>query len=141
MPLRPFSSALRGRLSRFFSRGRLAFGWRPRGDLHRRSLGLREVPQDVIEASRAFGATRWQTLIGVELPLALPSIMAGVNQTVLMCLSLVVVAALIDAKGLGYDVLEALQYAAKGQGLLAGFAILFCAIVIDRLVQGRSRKR
>ena len=105
------------------------------------ALGLREVPQDVIEASRAFGATRWQTLIGVELPLALPSIMAGVNQTVLMCLSLVVIAALIDAKGLGYDVLEALQYAAKGQGLLAGFAILFCAIVIDRLVQGRLRKR
>lgn len=95
----------------------------------------------MIEASRAFGATRWQTLIGVELPLALPSIMAGVNQTVLMCLSLVVVAALIDAKGLGYAVLEALQYAAKGQGLLAGFAILFCAIVINRLVQGRLRKR
>ena len=53
-----------------------------------------------------------------------------------MCLSLVVIAALIDAKGLGYDVLEALQYAAKGQGILAGIAILFCAIVIDRVIQG-----
>ena len=62
--------------------------------------------------------------------------MAGVNQTILMCLSMVVIAALIDAKGLGYDVLVALQYAAKGQGILAGVAILFCAIVIDR---GHSR--
>ena len=80
------------------------------------ALGLREVPKDAIEASRAFGATRWQTLTGVEMPLALPSIMTGINQTILMCLSLVVIAALIDAKGLGYDILAALQYAAKGTG-------------------------
>ncbi len=104
------------------------------------TLGLREVPKDVIEASRAFGATHWQTLTGVEMPLALPSIMTGINQTILMCLSLVVIAALIDAKGLGYDILVALQYAAKGQGILAGFAILFCAVVIDRLVQGGIKR-
>lgn len=104
------------------------------------TLGLREVPKDVIEASRAFGATHWQTLTGVEIPLALPSIMTGINQTILMCLSLVVIAALIDAKGLGYDILVALQYAAKGQGILAGFAILFCAVVIDRLVQGGIKR-
>ena len=103
------------------------------------ALGLREVPKDVIEASRAFGATRWQTLTGVEIPLALPSIMTGINQTILMCLSLVVIASLIGAQGLGYNILAALQYAAKGQGILAGFAILFCAVVIDRLVQGRFR--
>ncbi len=104
------------------------------------ALGLREVPKEVIEAARAFGATGRQILVGVEIPLAAPSIMTGVNQTILMCLSLVVIAALIDAKGLGYDVLEALQYAAKGQGILAGFAILFCAIVIDRMVQGGFRR-
>ncbi len=103
------------------------------------TLGLRQVPRDVVEAARAFGATNAQILRNVEIPLATPSIMAGVNQTILMCLSMVVIAALIDAKGLGYDVLEALQYAAKGQGILAGVAILFCAIVIDRVIQGKFK--
>ncbi|MCY4148638.1 MAG: proline/glycine betaine ABC transporter permease [Gammaproteobacteria bacterium] len=103
------------------------------------ALGIREVPKDVVEAARAFGATDMQILRGIEVPLATPSIMAGVNQTIMMCLSLVVIAALIDAKGLGYDVLVALQYAAKGQGILAGIAILFCAIIIDRVVQGRFK--
>ena len=104
------------------------------------NLGLRQVPQDVKEAARAFGATKWQLLVGVETPLAMPSIMQGVNQTILFCLSAVVIASLIGAKGLGYDVLVALQYAAKGQGVLAGLAILFCAMVIDRIVQGAFRK-
>ncbi len=103
------------------------------------TLGLRQVPRDVVEAARAFGATNAQILRNVEIPLATPSIMAGINQTILMCLSMVVIAALIDAKGLGYDVLEALQYAAKGQGILAGVAILFCAIVIDRVIQGKFK--
>ena len=103
------------------------------------TLGLRQVPKDVVEAARAFGATNAQILRNIEIPLATPSIMAGVNQTILMCLSMVVIAALIDAKGLGYDVLVALQYAAKGQGILAGVAILFCAIVIDRVIQGRFK--
>ena len=105
------------------------------------TLGLRLVPRDVVEAARAFGASKRQILLDVELPLAVPSIMAGVNQTILMCLSLVVIAALIDAKGLGYEVLVALQYAAKGSGILAGIAILFCAIVIDRIVQGKFNIR
>lgn len=74
----------------------------------------------------------------VELPLAMPSMMAGINQTILMCLSMVVIASLIGAKGLGEDVLVALQFAAKGQGVLAGLAILFCAMILDRLVQGKS---
>ena len=84
--------------------------------------------------------TRWFLLTRVDLPLARPSIMAGVNQTILMCLSMVVIASLIGAKGLGEDVLNALQYAAVGQGLLAGLAILLCAIVIDRVVQGNFGK-
>jgi ABC-type proline/glycine betaine transport system, permease component len=76
----------------------------------------------------------------VDLPLALPSIMTGINQTILMCLSMVVIASLIGAQGLGSVVLESLQYAAKGQGLLAGLAILVCAMVVDRIVQGSFRK-
>ena len=104
------------------------------------NLGLRQVPHDVKEAALAFGATKWQILRDVETPIAKPSIMAGINQTILFCLSAVVIASLIGAKGLGYDVLVALQYAAKGQGVLAGLAILVCAMVIDRIVQGSFRK-
>ncbi|WP_210239428.1 MULTISPECIES: ABC transporter permease subunit [unclassified Mesorhizobium] len=103
------------------------------------ALGLQGVPPAIREAAQAYGATRWFLLTRVDLPLAMPSIMAGINQTILMCLSMVVIASLIGAKGLGEDVLNALQYAAVGQGLLAGFAILLCAMVIDRIVQGRAR--
>lgn len=101
------------------------------------ALGIQGVPADVREAALAYGATEWFLLTRVDLPLAMPSIMTGINQTILMCLSMVVIASLIGAKGLGEDVLNALQYAAVGQGLLAGLAILVCAMVIDRIVQGR----
>ncbi len=101
------------------------------------ALGIASVPASVREAAVAFGASRTFILFRVDLPTAAPSIMAGVSQTILMCLSMVVIAALIGAKGLGEDVLHALQYAAQGQGLLAGIAILLCAIVLDRVVQGR----
>ena len=105
------------------------------------ALGMRGVPEATKEAAVAFGATRWMLLKEVELPLAMPSIMTGINQTILMCLSMVVIASLIGAKGLGQDVLIALQYAAKGQGMLAGLAILFCAMVIDRIIQGHYKKK
>ena len=104
------------------------------------ALGMRGVPESIKEASVAFGASRWQLLKDVELPLALPSIMAGVNQTILMCLSMVVIISLIGGGGLGREILEALQYAAKGPGLLGGFAILFVAMVIDRIVQGAFKR-
>ena len=104
------------------------------------ALGIRGVPESTKEAAIAFGCTRWTLLKDVELPLAMPSIMTGVNQTILMCLSMVVIASLIGAKGLGQDVLIALQYAAKGQGMLAGLAILFCAMVIDRIIQGHYKR-
>jgi glycine betaine/proline transport system permease protein len=71
-----------------------------------------------------------------DLPLARPSIRAGVNQTIMQSVAMVVVAPLVGAKGLGEDVLEVLQYANLGQGILAGFAILFCAMILDRIVQG-----
>lgn len=100
------------------------------------ALGMRQVPESTKEAARAFGCSKAMLLRDVEIPLAMPSIMAGINQTILMCLSMVVIASLIGAGGLGKNVLEALQYAAKGQGIVAGLAILFCAMVIDRIVQG-----
>ncbi len=102
------------------------------------ALGMQGVPHTVREAATAFGASKQFLLLRVDLPLALPSIMAGINQTILMCLSMVVIASLIGAKGLGEDVLEALQYAAQGQGIVAGLAILFCAMVLDRIVQGKN---
>ncbi len=104
------------------------------------ALGMRGVPETIKEAATAFGASRWQLLKDVELPLALPSIMTGVNQTILMCLSMVVIISLIGGGGLGKVILEALQFAAKGPGLLGGFAILFVAMVIDRIVQGAFRR-
>ncbi|WP_372740863.1 ABC transporter permease [Neptunomonas sp.] len=100
------------------------------------ALGIKQVPESIVEGALAFGCTRRKLLLDVEIPLAMPNIMAGVNQTILMCLSMVVIASLIGAEGLGTDVLQALQFAAKGQGLLAGLAILFCAMIIDRIVQG-----
>ncbi len=102
-------------------------------------LGLRSVPESVREAAMAFGASRKYLLWKVDLPLAMPSIMAGINQTILLSLAMVVIASLIGAKGLGEDVLEALQYASEGQGILAGFAILFCAMILDRIIQGKRR--
>ena len=104
------------------------------------ALGVMQVDRHVKEAAYAFGASKTQVLTGVELPLATPSIMTGVNQTILLCLAMVVIAALIGAKGLGQDVVVALQYIAKGEGILAGLAILFCAMLLDRLVQGRFRR-
>ena len=99
-------------------------------------LGLRGVPESIREAAIAYGASKWYLLRKVDLPLAAPSILAGVNQTIMLSLAMVVVASLIGAKGLGEVVLEALQYASVGQGILAGFAILFCAMILDRVVQG-----
>lgn len=100
-------------------------------------LGIQQVPQAVREAATAFGATPAYLLFKVDLPLAARTIMAGVNQTILLSLAMVVVASLIGAKGLGEDVLEALQYASEGQGILAGLAILFCALILDRIVAGK----
>jgi glycine betaine/proline transport system permease protein len=102
-------------------------------------LGLRGVPESVREAAISFGANKWYLLTRVDLPLAAPSIRAGINQTIMLSLAMVVVASLIGAKGLGEDVLEALQYANVGQGILAGFAILFCAMILDRIVQGQRK--
>ena len=103
-------------------------------------LGMRGVPESIREAAIAYGASKWYLLTRVDLPLAAPSIFAGINQTIMLSLAMVVVASLIGAKGLGEDVLEALQYANVGQGILAGFAILFCAMILNRIIQGEQKK-
>ncbi|WP_337047765.1 proline/glycine betaine ABC transporter permease [Serratia liquefaciens] len=98
-------------------------------------LGIRQVDKEVMESVTAFGANRWQKLFGVQLPLALPSIIAGINQTTMMSLSMVVVASMIGARGLGEDVLVGIQTLNVGLGLEAGLAIVILAVVIDRITQ------
>ncbi|MCP8467066.1 ABC transporter permease subunit [Pseudomonas sp. ZM23] len=104
-------------------------------------LGLRQVDPSVREAARCLGATRWQRLRRIEVPLALPSIMAGLNQTVMMSLSMVVVASMIGARGLGEDVLVGIQTLDVGRGVEAGLAIVALAVVIDRVTQGYGARR
>ncbi len=104
-------------------------------------LGIRQVDREVMEAVNAFGANPWQQLFGVQLPLALPSIMAGVNQTTMMSLSMVVIASMIGARGLGEDVLVGIQTLNVGRGLEAGLAIVVLAVVIDRITQAYGRPR
>ncbi|MFU8888139.1 MAG: ABC transporter permease [Trueperaceae bacterium] len=106
-------------------------------------LGIRQVPDDVIEAAEAFGSSERQVLFKVRLPLALPTIMAGVNQTIMLALSMVVIAALIGAGGLGRPVVEGLNALRIGQAGIGGLAIVLLAIVLDRLTQafGAGAKR
>ncbi|AYN93924.1 proline/glycine betaine ABC transporter permease [Pseudomonas sp. LTJR-52] len=104
-------------------------------------LGIRQVDKEIMEAVNAFGANRWQQLFGLQLPLALPSIMAGINQTTMMALSMVVIASMIGARGLGEEVLVGIQTLNVGKGLEAGLAIVILAVVIDRITQAYGRSR
>lgn len=98
-------------------------------------LGIKQVPVELIECAEAFGSTRWQRLIKLELPIATPTIMAGVNQTVMLALSMVVIAAMIGAKGLGGEVWKAIQRLQMGKGFEAGIGIVIVAMIMDRLLQ------
>ena len=104
------------------------------------ALGIRQVDARMVEAADSFGNTRWQLLWWVLLPQARPSIMAGINQAVMMSLGMVVVASMIGARGLGEHVLQAIQTLNIGQGVQAGTAIVILAIVIDRITQAYGRK-
>lgn len=104
------------------------------------NLGIRHVDREVIEAVTAFGATPRQRLFSVQIPLALPTIMAGINQTTMMALSMVVIASMIGAGGLGYQVLQGIQRLEVSRGLLAGIAIVFLAIIFDRIAQAYGRR-
>jgi len=105
------------------------------------ALGILQVPRDLIELAEAFGTTERQKLIKVQLPLAMPTIMAGVNQCIMMALSMVVIAAMIGARGLGYKVLEGIQRLDIGTGFEAGLAIVILAIILDRLTQSLTAGR
>lgn len=105
------------------------------------ALGIRQVGESTKEAALAFGANPRQLLTKVELPLALPSIMAGINQVVMMSLSMVVIAALIGAGGMGFVVTEALENTETGRGILAGIGIALLAMMIDRVVQKANKTR
>lgn len=105
------------------------------------NVGIRTVDQEAVEASKAFGATPRQVLFDVQLPLAKPSIMVGVNQTTMMALAMVVIGSMIGAKGLGMEVLLAISRIEVGRGFEAGISIVFLAIIIDRITHSFSETK
>lgn len=105
------------------------------------SLGIRQVHPELVEAALAFGATGWQVLLKVQIPLALPTIMAGLNQTIMMALSMVVIAALIGAGGLGAPVVLGLNTLDIGLATVGGLAIVLLAIILDRITQSMGINR
>lgn len=104
------------------------------------ALGIMHVPADLIEASDAFGSTPAQKLFKVQLPLALPTIMAGINQTIMLALSMVVIAAMIGAGGLGREVWRSIQRLEAGIGFETGIAIVIVAVILDRLTQRMAQR-
>ena len=105
------------------------------------NLGIRQVAPETVEAARSFGASPLQILSKVQIPMALPTIMAGINQTTMLALSMVVIASLVGASGLGEDVFRALQRQDPGNSVIAGMSIVLIAIIIDRLTQSVARSR
>jgi glycine betaine/proline transport system permease protein len=105
------------------------------------NLGIRQVPGDLVEAADAFGSTRNQKLFKLQIPLAMPSIMAGINQTIMLSLSMVVIASMIGAQGIGADVYGAVTQIKTGQGFEAGLAIVVLAIVLDRMTQNMVKRK
>ena len=104
------------------------------------SLGIRQVHPELVEAALAFGATPWQVLRKVQFPLAMPSVMAGLNQTIMMALSMVVIAALIGAGGLGNPVVQGLNTLEIGLATIGGLSIVLLAMILDRITQGISQQ-
>lgn len=102
--------------------------------------GLKYVDGEMIEAAQAFGSTKMQVLTKVQIPQALPTIMTGINQTIMMAMSMVVTCALIGANGLGMEILLATNRTEMGKALLPGIAIVFVAIILDRLTQGAIKR-
>ena len=104
------------------------------------SLAIRGVSKEMVEAGKAFGSTKWQILTKVELPQAFPTIMMGINQTTMMAMAMVVISSMIGAKGLGLNVLQAINRINIAMGFEAGISIVFLAIIIDRITQGIANK-
>jgi glycine betaine/proline transport system substrate-binding protein len=104
-------------------------------------LGIKQVNGELTEAANAFGSTAWQKLFKVELPLAMPTLMAGVNQTIMLSLSMVVIASMIGAQGIGATVYRAVTQLKIGQGFEAGLAVVVLAIVLDRFTQNLFKSK
>ncbi|WP_066157611.1 ABC transporter permease [Halalkalibacter krulwichiae] len=104
-------------------------------------LGIKQVPADLIEATEAFGSTTKQKLVKVQLPLAMPTILAGINQSIMLALSMVVIASMVGAPGLGTEVYRAVTQIRTGAGFEAGLAIVIMAILLDRLTQNIGKKK
>ena len=100
------------------------------------NLGIRQVDPSVVEAGRSFGSSPFQLLYKVQIPMAVPTIMAGVNQTVMMALAMATIAAMVGAGGLGIEVLRSMGQLEEGEAFVAGTAIVIMAIIIDRISQG-----
>ncbi len=105
------------------------------------NVGIRQVSPDVVEAARAFGSSPQQILFEVQLPLAIPSIMVGINQTTMMALAMVVIASMIGARGLGLEVLLAINRIEVGRGFEAGLCIVLLAIIIDRITHALASRQ
>ncbi|ASA24023.1 ABC transporter permease [Paenibacillus donghaensis] len=99
------------------------------------NLGIRQVSEELVEAADAFGSTPWQKLIKLQLPLAMPTMMAGINQTIMLSLSMVVISSMIGSQGVGTYVYRAVSQAKTGAGFEAGIAIVIIAILLDRMTQ------
>lgn len=104
------------------------------------NLGIRQVPKEVVEAGRAFGSNDRQLLFEIQIPLAMRTIMAGLNQTVMMALSMVVIISLIAGGGIGMDILRAVGRLDVGRAISSGLAVLILAVVLDRVTQGRGQR-
>ncbi len=104
-------------------------------------LGIEQVPKDLIEATEAFGSTSWQRLSKVQIPLAKPTIMAGVNQSIMLSLSMVVIASMVGAPGLGQKVYQAVTQLKTGVGFETGLSIVIVAIILDRITQHAGKKK
>lgn len=104
------------------------------------AVGIAEVDRKLVEAGEAMGCSRWQLLSKLKLPLALPAIMLGVNQCLMMSLSMVIIASLIGASGLGDEILRAIAQLDAGQGIMAGLAVFVLAIVLDRITRGWAER-
>ena len=105
------------------------------------SHGIQQVNSEVVEAAKAFGSTKSQTLFKVQIPQAMPTIMTGINQTIMMAIAMVVTSSMIGARGLGSEIMIGINRLESGRGFAAGIAIVIVAIVMDRLTQGIYKKK
>ncbi|WP_128647293.1 ABC transporter permease, partial [Pseudovibrio denitrificans] len=101
--------------------------------------GIREINPQVIEAGKVSGCTRWQLLWRIKLPLAVPSLLLGLNQTIMLALSMLVITALVGTRDLGQEVYIALTKANTGQGIVAGLAVAFIAVIADRILSALAK--